>query len=480
MSRLLRVIPPLAARLAAARPVLSEEQVMTLAKRVMSMTSADTVHVYVIHTAQVVTRMANDQVLSGDDGDRLQIQLWTRFGGRAGVNVITNQLDDTVLLAAVRRCEALARVNLGPDEEARPETRQVQDTLVPVSLWHEETIRAMTTTRDTVVPEIIDAVTRERLSAAGFVGLMARSRAMITKEGIHVFSEETDSEVTITARTTDGKSSGWGGQAARNWTKIHHADIAARAVAMAKMGRTPVALEPGRRTAILGPAAIAQMLRFLAAEFDAVGAHRGETALARVPRGTKLGQRIFDSRINMRSDPADPDGGYCPYFGNGYATPAMSWVENGILKNLAYDPLAAMDHGTIYSALPSSIRIAGGMTSIDQMIAQCPEGVYVNRMSDVEMLNLRTAVMTGVTRDGCFLIKDGKIDRPIKNFRFMESPFFFLNKIEALGPTERTAFGYTPPALQFDRGPTDWPRNPMIVPPMMVHDFNFTTLADAV
>jgi predicted Zn-dependent protease len=123
--------------------------------------------------------------------------------------------------------------------------------------------------------------------------------------------------------------------------------------------------------------------------------------------------------------------------------------------------------------------MSGGETSVAQMIAQCKEGVFVNRVSDVDMIDVYTCLLTGATHGGCFLVKDGKISKPIKNFRFLESPFFFLNRIEALGQPERAAFGYTPTATYGD-GDGTWPRQPVIVPPMMVRDFNFSALCDAV
>jgi predicted Zn-dependent protease len=222
-----------------------------------------------------------------------------------------------------------------------------------------------------------------------------------------------------------------------------------------------------------------QVIRFLAEQFDAQATDDGATGFSRRPRGNKRGQRVFDPRLNMRSDPADPEGGYRPYFAEGHATPAMSWVENGVLKNLAYGPRYAMMRGKAYAAMPYSIRLSGGTTSIEQMIAQCQEGIYVNRFSAVDLVDPRTGLTTGVTRDGCFLIKNGKIDRSIKNFRFLESPFFFLNNIEALGAPERATFGYTPKSF-YEMGPADWPRLPIIVPPMMVRDFNFSSLSDAI
>jgi len=425
--------------------------------------------------------MANGQVLSSDDGDELQIMVMSYFGGRQGIYVTINQLDDTVLQAMVTRCETLARQMIGADEELR-HVPQAPDTFVPVKLWHDETVRAMQTTRGTVIPELLNAVERERLNAAGFLGFMARAEAWINKEGISAFSEETDSEVTVTARTPDGKSSGWDGRAARNWNTVSYADVATRAIDFAKRGAGAQALEPGRRTAILSPSAVAQVIRCLAEEFRADESDDGMTGFSRPPGRNKIGQQVFDARISMCSDPADPDGGYRPYFDTGFGTPAMSWVENGVLKNLAYTPNYAAVRGKSYASLPWSLRVSGGPASVEQMIAQCNDGIYVNRFSNVNLIDLKSGMTTGVTRDGCFFVKNGKIDRPIKNFRFIDSPFFFLNRIEALGHTVRAAFGYTLPNAQ-DRGlggVTDWPRQPIIVPPMMVRDFNFSALVDAV
>jgi predicted Zn-dependent protease len=155
-------------------------------------------------------------------------------------------------------------------------------------------------------------------------------------------------------------------------------------------------------------------------------------------------------------------------------------VEKGVLKELAYDVGGAMGHGKVYAENPYSIRLSGGTTTVEEMIARCEEGIYVNRLSSVDLVSQPTGLTTGVTRDGAFYVKKGKIERGIKNFRFRESPFFFLNRIEALGVPIRATFGYTPRGSNENNEYTAWPRRPIIVPPMMVRDFNFSAMADAV
>jgi predicted Zn-dependent protease len=181
----------------------------------------------------------------------------------------------------------------------------------------------------------------------------------------------------------------------------------------------------------------------------------------------------------MNSHPADPEGGYKPYFGSGFATPPLTWVDKGILTDFSYGQMA-MAKGKPYSEIPYSFRLSGGTTSIEEMIANCEEGIYVNQLSSVELISNITGLMTGVTRDGCFLVRHGKIDKAVKNFRILESPFFFMNRIQALGPTARAPFGYTPPAPSESPFTVSWPRPPVVAPAMMVSDFNFSALADAV
>jgi len=469
-------MPPLKARLATGRPVMTQEQMRDLTKRIMSLTTAPSVEVRIVHTAIVATRLANGQVLMSDDGDTIKLRVRIGFRGATGQKgawpttyLRTNQLDMNVLRAIVAQCEAIAR-DQPRTENAYPMQPMVQDTYVPVQLWHEETIDAMRHGRADAVDQLLRPVRQAGLAAAGFIGLVARSQFYATREGITAYCEDTDSEVTITARGND-KQSGWGGVAGRNWSTVDIGAATADAIETAKQSLNPVAVEPGRRTAILGPAAVAHLARMMAGQFW----ERSESGFE-VKRKIRWNSRYFDPRITISSNPADPEGGYPPFFEwGGYATPPMTFIEQGILKNLANDPDMALTLGKQYVQAPFSMRIAGGPTSVAEMIARCEEGIYVHRIAGIDLVDAPSGLMTGVTRDGCFLVKHGKIVKAVKNFRILDSPFFFFNKLEAIGPTQRVALGFIQVQDDFE-----WPLAPMIVPPMMVHDFNFSALSDAV
>jgi predicted Zn-dependent protease len=166
----------------------------------------------------------------------------------------------------------------------------------------------------------------------------------------------------------------------------------------------------------------------------------------------------------------------------------MRWISKGVLTNLAYSPLYGLAKGKPY-ATAASLRLGGGTATLDDMIASCDDGIYVNRLSNVDLVDQRSGLLTGVTRDGCFHIKGGKIGRPVKNFRFLDSPIFALNRLEMIGAPRRVAFGQAPPsayeaeqehAWPSSRRAAQWPRLPVIAPPIMVADFNLSALSDAV
>jgi predicted Zn-dependent protease len=142
------------------------------------------------------------------------------------------------------------------------------------------------------------------------------------------------------------------------------------------------------------------------------------------------------------------------------------WIENGVLKQLNYSRFWAKKQGQTPTGSPTSTKIPGGTTTIDQMIASTERGVLVSRLWYLRQVDPRTILYTGLTRDGTFLIENGRITRSLRNFRFNESPLFMLNNLEALGPAQRL-------------GGTE-AGGDVVMPPIKVRDFNFTSLSEAV
>jgi len=465
-----------------APPVLAPDVLRGVADDVMRWTEADTTNVFVEHSAIGMTRVARGRVRMQESGDALSIMIWTAYGQRAGVSLRVDQLDERVLRRAVAYLDTTARQASGdPAPRSLPFPPRHY---LPGAVWKPTTAVAFTDTRHAAVFELVAPVLAAGLLPAAMVGVYAASKVHVSKAGITAMGWETDAEIAVTARHLTVRGQGWAGQAARNWSALSPAHVADRAVEIARRSANPVAFEPGRRTVILDRPAVAALVNAMAETFDATYNFIGRTPLQdRATGKPKLNQLVMDPRMTLRSDPHDPDGGYLPFDGEGYPRVPMTWIDKGILANLAYRTDYAAQRGYPEpNSVTRSMRLTGPASpaksppTVEEMIKQCKEAVYVNRIAYIEPIfdDPYAGTMTGVTTGGCFLIRDGQIVKPIKDFRFRDSPWTALNtRLEAVGTSERAAFGYAPWAGQ-------WPIEPAIVPPLMIRDFNFTAMSDAI
>jgi predicted Zn-dependent protease len=174
----------------------------------------------------------------------------------------------------------------------------------------------------------------------------------------------------------------------------------------------------------------------------------------------------MDSRVSLIADPFDSNVLSQPWDGDGLPLGRQVFVENGVLKELYYSRFWAQKQKKSPTGAPTSFIMTGGTTSVDDMIKSTPRGILVTRLWYLREVDPRTILYTGLTRDGTFLIENGKISKAIKNFRFNDSPLFMLNNLEAMGRPVRLAGTEAGGAV--------------VVPPIKVKDFNFTSLSDAV
>jgi predicted Zn-dependent protease len=236
-----------------------------------------------------------------------------------------------------------------------------------------------------------------------------------------------------------------------------------------------MAIEPGRYVVILEPQAVADLMDMA---MKAIGPRalyeggNGAYAAGAGPDGigrTKIGQQMLDERITISSDPMDPDAGFPPIdFGSTDVDSVIptTWFDHGVLRNLAYERLYAVRalHSPTARPYVGSWRMSGGDATLDEMIATTKRALLVTRFSGIHLIDGNSVLCSGTTRDGLWLVENGKIVKPVKNLRFTESPLFAFNNVEMLGKPERVYH----------------PSGPIVAPPARVRDFSFTSLADAV
>ncbi|HKG96056.1 MAG TPA: TldD/PmbA family protein [Gemmatimonadaceae bacterium] len=444
---------------------LSRAECEAIARRALSFATADETRVLINSGVTGNTRFAGNQVSTGGDNYNASITVRSAVGKRSAVSS-TNRLDDESLRAVVQTAERLAR--LAPeDPEAMPELgqQQYQETLG----WSESTGALDPAGRAAAVRRITEPSKAGGLTSTGYLESQAGSFAIANSKGLFAYSRQTAAAMTTTVRTPDGTGSGWAGASSHDWSRIDPAELGARAIDKARRSVNPVAIEPGRYTVVLEPTAVANLVQLIAFSIGARNADEGRSFFSKQGGGNKIGMKVVDERVTITSDPLDPDTYGNTFTGEGLPTQKTTWIENGVVKNLAYDRYWASQKGVQPVPFGGGLKMSGGAASIDDMIASTDRGLLVTRFWYIRPVDPRTILFTGLTRDGTFLIEKGKITRAVKNLRYNESPIFMLNNLEAMGrPVRVSASEDGSPGL------------PIVVPPLKVRDFTFTSLSDAV
>jgi predicted Zn-dependent protease len=433
-------------------------------------------------------RWAGNRVSLASDRRDLMLMVSRRVDGRLAY-VHTNQLDDASLEAAVRAAER--QLTLFGSREPRDFTIPAPAFTYPTpAIWSDATFGFMTDARARLVRAVIAPAEAQGMRSAGYLEMRGTGTAVFqTATGPLRYAACTQAQCSMTVRDAKGAGSGWAGLSAYDWGAIDPNALAARALEKATASRDPVALEPGRYTVVLEPQAVHDLVSLLLPMFDRDNAEQGGGPFAAMldptltlPDGapvryTKLGLKVADERITIDHDPMDPRLGIIPLVPGGDYEPydKVTWIDHGVLATLSYDRRYALRRLTTggSAAIRGAFRMSGGETSVEAMIKSTKRGLLVTRLSNIRLLEETSLLATGVTRDGLWLIENGKITKPVKNLRFTESPLFALNSIEQLGPPV--------PVFRPSTDPMDEPGvTPAIVPPLKVRDFSFTSTIDAV
>jgi len=476
---------------------MSNDECLALAKRAagFAVGGGDT-RVQIDSTWSGNIRYAHNQITTSGDVRDNGVQVYREINGAFAL-MLSNSIDDVGLQAAVRRAERVLRMREeggGPqfsehflpppeeqlktdedvkrfinEEDRRAALRSLVQTEEPYDkphLFFDTTYGLDAERRATVVEPLIAAAAAAGVVAAGFVQVAAHGRAVIDTVGRALYYPYTTAQFTVTVRDPQGTGSGWAGVDWSDWARIDTAKLSQVALDKCLRSRNPVAVEPGRYTAILEPQAVCDLTQFVMDSMDRALAEAGTGPFAAGKDQSRIGQHVMDERISISADPMDPDLGFPPFSESGNVYHPVTWVEHGVLKELAYfRPYAIRKLGT-NRGLPNSTayRMSGGTSTLDEMIATTERGLLVTRFSGLHVTDPNSLLVEGYTRDGLWLVERGKIVKPVKNFRVVESPLFMLNNIEQLGAPVRVFH----------------PGAPVIVPPIKARDFSFTSLSEAV
>lgn len=434
----------------------SEQECREILKKVLSYSKADEAEANFNGGTSGNIRYARNSVSTSGIVHNESLVVQSSFGKKTGTATI-NEFDDASLQKVVRRSEELAK--LAPENPEYVEFLEPQEYL-DSKTYFDSTANISPTYRAEAAAASITPAKAKTLTAAGFLQDNAGFQAMMNTKGLFAYNQSTSVDFTVTMRTDDGKGSGWVTRDFNDVSKLDTGAASQIAIDKAVLSREAKAIEPGKYTVILEPAASIGLLQNMIGNFGARQADEGRSFLAKKGGGNKLGEKIVDERVTIYSDPTHPAVPSQTWSGDGQPRKKIYWIKNGVVQNLFYSRFWAQEKGVEPVPFPSNGIVEGGEASIEDLIKSTRRGILVTRTWYIRTVDPQTLLYTGLTRDGTFFIEDGKIAYPVKNFRFNESPVIMLNNLEALGKPLRI--------------------NGNLIPPMKIRDFTFSSLSDAV
>lgn len=436
--------------------IFSKEEAKRILEKVISFSKADGIEANLNGSNGGNIRYARNTVSTSGEDSNVTLAVQSNFGKKSGTATI-NEFDDASLEKVVRRAEELAKLS--------PENPEFMDSLPQQTYGESKTFSEATSKitpeyRAQAAANSINPASAKDVTAAGFLDDTHNFASMMNSKGLFAYNQSTGVNFTATMRTNDGTGSGWVTRDFNDVTKLDTAEASRVAIDKAIMSKEAKAIEPGKYTVILEPAASEELLGNMFFNMGARQADEGRSFLSKKGGGTKLGEKLVDERVNIYTDPFNTEVPASPWTGDGQARKRMEILTAGAVKNMFYDRYWASQKNVAPLPFPGNIIMDGGSASLEDMIKDTKKGILVTRFWYIRSVDPQTLLYTGLTRDGTFYIENGKIKHPVKNFRFNESPVIMLNNLETLGKQVRVEGN--------------------LIPYMKIRDFTFTSLSDAV
>jgi PmbA protein len=468
--------------------MLTKEQAADIFERIRRFSSADEVEAIFNGSRFALTRFANNTIHQNVEEENSIVSIRTNFAGRTARST-ANQFDDQSLQRAVAASENLARVQApDPDVLPMPDAHEAgAGTLrlrsgqahgapvVPPTRFFEQTAAITPADRAEVVKGVVSVADRHKLTTAGIYSNSESCEGIFNYRGLANWHRQTLAEISITMLADD--SSGWQKLNSPDLSNLDPARLAEAAAQKAVESTHPREIAPGKYTVILEPAAVLDIVGFMFWDYSGVAILDQRSFL-----NDRIGTQFFGENINISDDVSHPLQAGSPFDGEGMRRERVTLVENGVVKRVVYaratahkmknsehagkvGPIKPTGHGF---PLPNEVgempmNIVFGMPekpqSIAEMIASTERGVLVTRLWYIREVDPYEKIVTGMTRDGTFLVENGKVQCGLRNFRFNESLISMLSNVEAMSAPMRACGEES-----FD----------MVVPAMKVREFNFT------
>ena len=415
-----------------------------------------------VHVEEVIdalTRFANNTIHQNVAEHGVTVSIRTAMDGRTA-RVTTNRVDEDALRAAVEDCLSLA--------SSQPKDPQLlplpgKQNYRKINRFVPATAALSAEDRARAVKRACELAEKNGQVAAGIFSSGQTQTMQCNSRGLLAIHRQTQAEFSVTMQ--QGSAASWAKANAADVRQFDSLSLSKIASEKAARAQDPIELAPGNYTVILEPAAVLDLIGFLFYDFSATAVADKRSCFS-----NRLRKQLLGKNITITDDAYHPEQLGAAFDGEGLPRQRITLVDCGVIKNLVYSRRSAKraktkptGHGFAlpneYGEAPMNLVVAGGKSSLPEMIASTDRGLLVTRLWYIREVDPYEKIMTGMTRDGLFLVEKGKVGKAVRNFRFNQSILEMLRNVELLGPAHRATAEES-----FE----------MVVPPMKVTHFHIS------
>jgi predicted Zn-dependent protease len=426
-----------------------------LATRVLERSRADATEVIVSSDHRALTRFTHEFIHQNVDIENVSLRVRAIVDGRTGV-ASTNATDDAAIDAAVKRAMEIA--SFAPRDLETTELAGPATYAAPTGAYVAATANASADDRARVAGAIFNQAASNDCWCSGYVTTSASGHTISTSAGAEASFDSTECGANV--KMTAGNSTGFAERYAADVHELDGIALGSRAAQKARASADPVGVDPGEWTVIMEPAAFGELAMFLASHLSAQSFHEGSSFLSE-----RLGEHVMGPNVTIRDDydhPLHPD---APFDYEGKPKQRVALIERGIGRSVVTDSGWARKlnrpntgHGlpapNANGPYPLDLVVDPGSESLESLIAGTKRGLYITRLWYTRIVDQRQTILTGMTRDGTFLIENGKLKHGVRNLRFNQSLVDALNWCSFASRQQRTggySYALVTPAVKFDR-----------------------------
>jgi predicted Zn-dependent protease len=443
--------------------IFEENEAQKLIEKILSYSKADSAAVSLSGSNTKNLRFALNSVSTCGAVDSVSVSISSNFGKKSGSVSITS-IDDESLSNGVRQSEEIAK--LSPDNEEFLPPPEKQSGYLDVKNYFEDT--------DSVTPEnlaekisyTLDKAIQNDLVSAGFSKVETEFSAIGNSNKLFAYNRSTNSAFSSTMRSKEGNGSSKVNRSYANIELLNVRKFSDKVISNALLSKNPQSHEPGKYVTILDNSAASDMLNNMIRYMSIRSADEGRSFFSENSNGNKIGQKLVSEKVDIYSDPQNELAPSAPFNYEGIAVNKTNWFNEGVLENLYSSRFWAKKTGSQYVPFPSNVIMNGTDKSVEDLISETETGIFVTRLWYIRSVDAKQMLLTGLTRDGVFLIENGKIKHPINNFRFNESPVNVMKNVIDMSVAEKIVGSET--------GDSN-----IVVPALKLSEFNFSTISEA-